>query len=811
MGKKRAKARGKGPEEDMDGSADLMGVKCTHVRKGTDPGWLRKTSMDESWDVCEECETCERKKESDDKDAQEMPAIWMCLKCGHRGCGRFSENQHAIKHYETPRSEQHCLVLSLDNWSVWCYICDDDISYSSTGQLAQLISNIKKQLQDESRHKAATRSKCHSDPMNRAAEEEKNPSSETVQENKAGKEQESKEEQKENKKCVKQNGQEAQCRTVPVRGLSNLGNTCFFNAVLQNLSQTLLLREQLGDFRDEEKSVLITPSSSSQLDPLQVQLPRPGSLTLAMCQLLNEIQVTRKGVVTPSELFTQVCKKAARFKSFQQQDSQELLRHLLDGMEAEENIRVTCGILNALKSSGKTSEPEQKKLVKEYKSNGVTKSFVEHVFGGELTSTLMCLECKTVSMVTEVFLDLSLPVANEAYRKKKVGGQQKKSESTESLPSVATPLTNGIEDMPTGAGSKYQQKKAKKQAKKQAKTQRRQQKQSTKFALDLLTNQSEDADSPEASSLSTDEQQKAETESGAEELMTPANEEREEEDDEEESEAPNTSSNRFISLSEQGTTNPEVEEEDGHREATLTKRVRALSISEDQQRIKEVEPEVESGAESETETGFVAVNADPIAAFSTLSSRAALNNSESSVESCLQEFTQVEQLTHPNSLLCVTCSQRASDGGKKKVYTEGIKQMLISSPPPVLTLHLNRFKKVGYSLCKVNRHVQFPQVLDLGPFCSVKCKGVKEGQTQLLYSLYGIVEHSGTMRSGHYTAFVKARPYTHASSGLLNGAAEDGTPLEGSWFYVSDSSVQSVTEARVQSSQAYLLFYERIS
>lgn len=33
-------------------------------------------------------------------------------------------------------------------------------------------------------------------------------------------------------------------------------------------------------------------------------------------------------------------------------------------------------------------------------------------------------------------------------------------------------------------------------------------------------------------------------------------------------------------------------------------------------------------------------------------------------------------------------------GGKKKVYTEAIKQMLISSPPPVLTLHLKRFQQV---------------------------------------------------------------------------------------------------------------------
>lgn len=49
----------------------------------------------------------------------------------------------------------------------------------------------------------------------------------------------------------------------------------------------------------------------------------------------------------------------------------------------------------------------------EYESNGGTKSFVERVFGGELTSTVMCMECKTVSVVTEMFLDLSLPVADE--------------------------------------------------------------------------------------------------------------------------------------------------------------------------------------------------------------------------------------------------------------------------------------------------------------------------------------------------------------------------------------------------------------
>ncbi len=44
-------------------------------------------------------------------------------------------------------------------------------------------------------------------------------------------------------------------------------------------------------------------------ETITVQLEKPGSLTLAMCQLLNEIQESKKGVVTPRELFAQVCKK----------------------------------------------------------------------------------------------------------------------------------------------------------------------------------------------------------------------------------------------------------------------------------------------------------------------------------------------------------------------------------------------------------------------------------------------------------------------------------------------------------------------
>lgn len=82
-------------------------------------------------------------------------------------------------------------------------------------------------------------------------------------------------------------------------------------------------------------------------------------------------------------------------------------------------------------------------------------------------------------------------------------------------------------------------------------------------------------------------------------------------------------------------------------------------------------------------------------------------------------------------------------------------------PPAVLILHLKRFQVGPRGMFrKITKHVTFPLVLDIAPFCASKVKkldGIRQGQKQLPYSLYGIVEHSGTMHGGHYVAYVKVR------------------------------------------------------
>merc|ERR1712080_115359 len=211
---------------------------------------------------------------------------------------------------------------------------------------------------------------------------------------------------------------------------------------------------------------------------------------------------------------------------------------------------------------------------------------------------------------------------------------------------------------------------------------------------------------------------------------------------------------------------------------------------------------------------------------------------------------------------CNSQSQNSSDPAASKkadtVYSSASKQMLVFSPPAILTLQLKRFQQTISGCKKVNKHVTFPLELDLAAFCSSTCVAMPSmdiGEKRVLYSLYGVVEHSGSLRGGHYVAYVKVRPADCLSRDLtsffnpplaktndvLNFLIEidrklrkkqtavigDSNNLEAGkdandnnssgsinrgprmWFHVSDSSVSEVSEEKVLRSQAYLLFYER--
>ncbi|NXV54997.1 UBP16 hydrolase, partial [Molothrus ater] len=50
----------------------------------------------------------------------------------------------------------------------------------------------------------------------------------------------------------------------------------------------------------------------------------------------------------------------------------------------------------------------------------------------------------------------------------------------------------------------------------------------------------------------------------------------------------------------------------------------------------------------------------------------------------------------------------------------------------------------------------------------------------------------------------------HLSDLVLQGQSQETEPVKGQWFHIRDTHVQPVSVSKVLSSQAYLLFYERL-
>lgn len=156
------------------------------------------------------------------------------------------------------------------------------------------------------------------------------------------------------------------------------------------------------------------------------------------------------------------------------------------------------------------------------------------------------------------------------------------------------------------------------------------------------------------------------------------------------------------------------------------------------------------------------------------------------LDQCLRLFTEPEVLDPQEAWYCPGCRE----------HRQATKEFSLWRLPVVLVIQLKRFSFTrSIFRDKIDKMVDFPvHGLDMSPYYS----GPKNGEgPPPVYDLFAVTNHHGGMLGGHYTAF--ARCVDPVNTRL----SEIG------WRLFDDSRVVDVSDTRVVTSSAYMLFYRR--
>ena len=184
-------------------------------------------------------------------------------------------------------------------------------------------------------------------------------------------------------------------KIIVLRGLDNMGNTCYMNSTLQVLYATHEFREYLFRWKSSEEIEAPLHHSAAQL-----------------FRMMNDTNNTESDL-RPLDFWSTFTHIKKDFREKRQYDAQECLTYILDTLHEEVN-----------KAKKNKTEGDKKEINSEHKVSdarsawkcfikNMADSFLVKLFVGQFKSTIKCLKCSNESHCWDIFYEVSVPLPSE--------------------------------------------------------------------------------------------------------------------------------------------------------------------------------------------------------------------------------------------------------------------------------------------------------------------------------------------------------------------------------------------------------------